>query len=101
HLAYKYGEVFKRGDLPFKIEFYSDITASATEALNNQQTRAGTTSIQLGALQQLKELDMDEEANEIFIADRLGFDDAQAKKIATSLAKSKAKESNENPDDEV
>jgi hypothetical protein len=37
HLAYKYGEVFKRGDLPFKIEFYSDITASATEALNNQQ----------------------------------------------------------------
>ena len=101
HLAYKYGEVFKRGDLPFKIEFYSDITASATEALNNQQTRAGTTSIQLGALQQLKELDMDEEANEIFIADRLGFDDNQAKKIASSLAKSKAKESNENPDDEV
>lgn len=85
HFAYKYGEVFQRGDLPFKVEFYSDITASATEALNNQQTRAGTTTLQLSTIQQIKELGLTGQAARIFIADKLGFDDLQADAIIEDL----------------
>lgn len=90
HFAYKYGKVFKRGDLPFKIEFYSDISASATEALNNKNTRANTLAMTAGAILGLKELNLDKESNTIFLADMLGMDDLHAEKVAISLAKSQA-----------
>lgn len=101
HFAYKYGEVFERGELPFKIEFYSDITASATEALNNQQTRAGNTTLKLSVFQQLKDLDLGEDVNEIVLADEMGMDDDRARRVAIALAKSKNKDADNNPDDEV
>lgn len=86
HFAYKHGHVFKRGDLPFKIEFYSDISASATEALNNKNTRANTLAITASAILALKELNLDEQSNIIFLTDVLGMDDVQAVKIAKSLS---------------
>lgn len=90
HFAYKYGKVFKRGDLPFKIEFYSDISASATEALNNKNTRANTLAVTAGAILGLKELNLDQESNNIFLSDMLGMDDLHAEKISTSMANTKA-----------
>jgi hypothetical protein len=89
HFSYKYGKAFDRSDLPFKIEFYSDITATATEALNNKRTRADTMAITAGAIMGLKELGLDEECNHIFLADMLGLDDVQATKISASMAKAK------------
>lgn len=87
HFAYKYGKVFTREDLPFKIEFYSDISAAATESLNNKNTRANTVTMTAAAIMGLKELGLDKDSNVIFLGDMLGLDDTQAEQIATSLAK--------------
>lgn len=87
HFAYKHGKVFKRGDLPFKIEFYSDISAAATESLNNKQTRASTTSLITNVLLQMKDLGLGEETNRYLLTDSLGMDDDPAMKIAKELAK--------------
>lgn len=87
HFAYKYDKLFDRSDLPFKIEFYSDITAAATEALNNKNTRANTVTLTTAAILGLKELGLDEDSNKIFLADMLGLDDIHAEKISASLAK--------------
>lgn len=89
HFAYKYGKVFKRGDLPFKIEFYSDISAAATESLNNKNTRAGTLATGAGALLALKEVGLSEDSNTMLLTDVMGLDDKQAEMIASDMKKAK------------
>lgn len=105
HFAYKYGKVFDRSDLPFKVEFYSDIGAAATESLNNKNTRAGITSITLAALQQAKDLGLGKEASSIILTEYLGLDDKQVEVIVNDLEAAKkeaAKAANgaDNNDDE-
>lgn len=87
HFAYKYGDVYKRGDLPFKIEFYSDISAAATESLNNKNTRANNLAITTSAILGLKELDLDAQSNTTLLTDTLGMDDALAIGIAKALVR--------------
>ena len=99
HFAHKYGHVFKRSDLPFKIEFYSDISAAATESLNNKNTRANTLAIIAASILSLKELGLDADSNNILLTDVLGMDDKQAMSIAQSLSKA-LKEAKENEDAE-
>lgn len=95
HFAYKYGKVFDRSDLPFKINFYSDIGAAATESLNNKNTRAGITSITLASLQQAKDLGLGKEASAIILTEYLGMDDKQAELIVNDLEAAKKQASNE------
>jgi len=87
HFAYKYGKAFKRGDLPFKIEFYSDISAAMTESLNNKNMRANTTAVTASVMLQMKELGLDEESNLCLLSDFLGMDDTPARKFAKALAR--------------
>lgn len=100
HFAYKYGKSFQRNQLPFKIEFYSDIGAAATEALDNKNTRAGITAVTLGALQQAKDLGLSKDSTFILLTEYLGMDDQQAKVIVNDLdaainrAKAEANEDN-------
>lgn len=89
HFAYKYKRVFKRGDLPFKIEFYSDISAAATESLNNKNTRASIYSMTLAGLQQAKDVGLGEEANNMLLTELMGMDDAHAAMIVKDLIAAK------------
>jgi hypothetical protein len=89
HFAYKYGKVFKRGDLPFKIEFYSDISAAATESLNNKSTRANTLAITTTSILSLKEVGLGKDSNTLLLTEILGMDDSHAEMIAEDLAKAK------------
>lgn len=85
HFAYKYGEVFTRENLPFKIEFYSDISAAATEALNSKNTRANTTSITAATVQQIKDLNLGRSSNLFFFEDLLGIDQSKAVMLADDM----------------
>ncbi|HCH7478740.1 TPA: hypothetical protein NM870_003368 [Acinetobacter baumannii] len=92
HFAYKYGEIYLRSDLPFKIEFYSDISAAATEALNNKNTRANTLMMTAQSIQSLKELNLPPQANSMLLDEYLGMDTTKADLIAESMEKAKAEE---------
>ncbi|WP_454667860.1 hypothetical protein [Acinetobacter calcoaceticus] len=92
HFAYKYGEIYLRSDLPFKIEFYSDISAAATEALNNKNTRANTLMMTAQSVQSLKELNLSSQANSMLLDEYLGMDTTKADLIAESIEKAKAEE---------
>ncbi len=97
HFAYKYGTVYKRGDLPFKIEFYSDISAAATESLNNKNIRANNLSMTTGAILGLKEIELDEHSNFLLLTNTLGMDDSEAQALSKSLARGiKAKQDEQN-----
>ena len=87
HFALKHGEVFKRSDLPFKIEFYSDISAAATEALNNKNTRASTFQMFIAGISGLREAELDTQSNMILLTEILGLDDTQALRIAKAVSK--------------
>lgn len=100
HFAYKTGKIFERSDLPFKIEFYSDISAAATEALDNKNTRSNTLILTTQSLMALKELKLDDQSNRILLTEFLGLDDDQAETIGgglkQSIAEEKAAQSAEN-----
>ena len=91
HFAYKTGNLFNRNDLPFKIEFYSDISAASTEAVNNKNTRANTLMMTAQSLVALKELSFDHEGSMMLLREYLGMDDDQAEIIGNSLLKSQKK----------
>lgn len=101
HFAYKYGVVYKREDLPFKIDFYSDISAAATEALNNKNTRASTFQMFTTGIAGLKDLDLDLDTNTMLLTEILGLDDVQAIKIAESVERAKSNQAaiNQPPED--
>lgn len=87
HFGYKYGITFKPGMFPWKVEFYSDISAAAEQALNNKNTRASTTMAIAQAIVLLKELGLDKKTNKILLTSILGLDDEEAESIAVSLGK--------------
>ena len=92
HFAYKTGHLFSREDLPFKIEFYSDISAAATESLNNKNTRSNTLMMTAQSIAALKELNLDQQGSMILLTEFLGMDDTQAEVICNSLFAAKKKE---------
>lgn len=92
HMAKKYGKAFNMGDLPWKIEFYSDISAAATEALNNKNTRANTLMMTGQSIQVLKDLNLDENTNVMLLDDYLGMDSETAVHVAASMKKAKDEE---------
>lgn len=87
HFGYKYGKVFKGGNLPWKVTFYSDISAAAQESIENKNTRAATLMSVSQAIAGLKEVALDEESNYFLLTDILGLDEKQAQKISETLSK--------------
>ena len=85
HWGIKYGEYFDSKEYPWQYDFYSDQNAAATQALNNKQNRANTTTVQAQAIQMLKDLGLDKETIQLILEDGMGYDIDLADKIATSI----------------
>lgn len=85
HFGYKYGYMFNEHEIPWKFEFYSDISASATEALNNKQTRSNTLAMFGGALASLKDLGLNRESNFILLSKIGGCDDEETEILTNAL----------------
>lgn len=85
HWGIKYGEHFDSKEYPWQFDFYSDQNAAASQALNNKQNRANTTTIQVQAIQMIKELGLDKETAQLVLEDEMGYDMAMAEKIAISI----------------
>ena len=85
HWGIKYGEHFDSKEYPWQFDFYSDQNAAASQALNNKQNRANTTTIQVQAIQMIKELGLDKETTQLILEDEMGYDMAMAEKIAISI----------------
>lgn len=88
HFGYKYGYMFEEHEIPWKFEFYSDISATSTEALSNKQTRSNTMAMFSGSLLSLKELALDKTSNILMLTKIGGCDDDEAEVLATSLDQS-------------
>lgn len=87
HWGLKYGEYFKSNEYPWQFDFYSDQSASATEALANKQNRANTMAIMTQSMMGLRELGLDKETNQLLLEDIFGADLEMAERIAESLVK--------------
>lgn len=85
HFGYKYGYMFAEHEIPWKFEFYSDISAASTEALTNKQTRSNTMAMFSGSLLSLKELGLNKKSNILMLTKIGGVDDDEAEILATSL----------------
>ncbi len=92
HWGLKYGEYFKESQYPWRFDFYSDQSASATEMLSNKQNRANTLAIVTQAMAGLKELSLDKETNQLLLEDIFGVDIDMAERIASNIT---AKNDNE------
>lgn len=86
HFGYKYNRVYKRHNYPWKVTFYSDISASAQESLSNKNTRAVTLMSVAQSISQLKELSLDRDSNYFLLSELLGLDEKQAWHISSTLA---------------
>lgn len=92
HIGYKYGKVFDLNNLPWQIEFYSDMSAAATEALQNKQTRANTLAVIASCLAGLKDLSLSKESAFLLLTKTGGFDDEEASQLVEDLARQADKE---------
>lgn len=97
HWGIKHGEYFSAQEYPWQFDFYSDQNAAATQALNNKQNRANTTTIQAQALQMLKELALGKETTQLILEDEMGYDIEIAEKIAIALSAAPAMDEHGQP----
>jgi hypothetical protein len=97
HWGIKYDEFFDVKEYPWQFDFYSDQNAAATQALNNKQSRANTTTIQAQAIQMLKELGLDKETTQLILEDEMGYDIDMAEKIAISITAPPPQEGQDSP----
>ncbi len=95
HFGYKYGYMFQPHEIPWKFEFYSDISAASTEALTNKQTRSNTMAMFTNSLAGLKELRLNRESNFIILSKIGGCDDEEAEILVDALDKSAEQERQE------
>lgn len=95
HFGYKYGYMFHPHEIPWKFEFYSDISAASTEALTNKQTRSNTMAMFTNALGGLKELRLNKQSNFIILSKIGGCDDEEAEILVDALDKSAEQERQE------
>lgn len=87
HFGYKYNRIYKKNTYPWRVTFYSDISAAAQESLSSKNTRAATLMSVTQSITQLKELALDKDSNYFLLSDILGMDDKQAQHISVVLTK--------------
>ncbi|GAA0319243.1 hypothetical protein [Psychrobacter aestuarii] len=85
HWGLRYGEYFEDGNYPWQINFYSDQSAAATQALTNRQNRANTTLLQTQVFVAIRELGLDLHGAQMMLEDELGYDSEKAERIAMYL----------------
>lgn len=99
HFGYKYGEMYDLNDLPWQFEFYSDISAAATEALNNRQTRSNTLAMFASAIGSLKEIGLNRDGVIMLLTKIGGCDDDEAEVIADAVVRAAKAELSEQGQD--
>ena len=87
HWWIKYGESFKAESRPWKITFYSDISAANTEVQSNRQSRFATLGLVTQTLAQMKELGLPvEQVQKLLEGAGMDYSDAEALAKAMSAA---------------
>lgn len=92
HFGYKYGYMFQAHEIPWKFEFYSDVSAAATEALTNKQTRSNTMVMFNQALSSLQDLKLGKASNFNILTKFGGCDDEEANIYVKDLERAIAEE---------
>lgn len=90
HTLKKYGWVFDPKDRPFEINFYGSISALEAEQQASRERAMNSSTLFLAALEQLKNLGMNEKVNKQFIEKLMEVDEELADAIAKGLAEAKA-----------
>lgn len=85
HFGLKYGIQFDRNNLPWKFDFYSDMSAASTEALTNRQTRMNSLTLTAQALGTIKDIGLKGKAVLMLLEDIGGLDTDKAKLLADAL----------------
>jgi hypothetical protein len=87
HTMKKFGVVFSPSERPWKITFYSTISALAAEQARTQLDSANGSLVILQAIQQLKDNGADENTAVAFMRDELQIDEDKAKIYAAMVKK--------------
>jgi hypothetical protein len=95
HFEVKYGIRFDEHQLPWQIEYFSDVSASTTEAESNRMTRMNSLALTSQSLGALKELGLDKDAVRMLLEDVGGMDFDKADALATALTKEPPMEGSE------
>lgn len=86
HMGVKYGQQYDLNNLPWKVDFYSDVSAAATESLTNRQTRMNSMMLTAQSLAAIKEVGLKGDAVLLLLEDIGGFDTDKARLLADALA---------------
>lgn len=87
HTLNKYGWVFDAKDRPFQINFYGANSALESERQASRERSMNATSIMLTAVNQMKDLALDEATNKMILEQSMEMEGTLAVAIAKSLAK--------------
>ena len=89
HTYFKYGFVFEEGKRPYKINFYGSISALETEQQHTRETSMNTGLALIGALNQLRDIGMPEDAVTHILSKVMGLDEEAAELLAKGLKNAK------------
>lgn len=90
HTYHRYGQVFKRGERPWQINFYGSIAALETERQKTKADAMNSGVVLLQAMDQLKTAGADESQAQAFLTTQMMVDEEDAKvfaKIVTQPAR--------------
>ena len=86
HTLSKYGWVFDKKDRPFRVTFYGANAALEAEKQSSRERAMNTASLMLTNLGILKDLGLDEAANQQIIEKIMNIDEDLAEMLAKGLA---------------
>lgn len=89
HTQAKYGWVFDEQDRPLRVVFAGSISALEAEKQANRERAVNSAAMLLTALDQMKNLGMDEKTNEQFMEKFMDMDEELARQLAKGLAAAK------------
>lgn len=93
HVLMKYGQDYRGQEKPWKVTFYSGISALETERQKTKADAMNGGAVLVQTMQQLKELGLDEKTIASILKDEFLLDEEQANAYAKALFKAKADES--------
>jgi hypothetical protein len=84
--GFRYSEYFQPQDYPWQFEYYSDLSAASSEAINNRMNRANSMALSAQSVAAIKELSLkDKKAIMIFLENIGGWDMDEAEIMADAL----------------
>lgn len=97
HMYIKYKGVFEEGARPYEVTFVGASSALERENQETRERKVNASMAVLQAMQQMKELGMDENTGALFLREQMGFDEDDAKEYAKML---KVDNSQDEPDED-